>query len=129
MKKLYLKKFLMFVIISIFLAACTPLDNLSQGIAEKSISGSGTLALNKVGLNSTTQTPEVFSLFVIGDYASHDGEADFGRIEYVEDGSIFNSNAKSRHYKAVFFTKDSNNFELLKSQANEDIQKIIQAGK
>ena len=52
------------------LSGCTAANRLAEGLAEKSISGSGTVAIQRVGVDPETNTPVLKSTVVTGDYAS-----------------------------------------------------------
>lgn len=102
--------FLLFLVVTlvIFVATgCTSTANkLADGVAGKSISGSGTFGYSRVGLDKTTQTPELISLFVWGDYTSVVPGDEVFRLEEVEDASIFNSSAISKRRKVFFASGD-----------------------
>ena len=98
-----MKKIIILAVGLVFvLCGCNTADTLAQGISKKSISGSGTVSYGRIGLDATTQTPELTSLFVMGDYASVAGGDEIFRYEVTEDASIFNSNSKT-YKKKVFF--------------------------
>ena len=52
------------------LAGCTAVNRLAEGVAEKSLSGSGTVSIQRVGVDPETNTPVLKSTVVTGDYAS-----------------------------------------------------------
>ena len=52
------------------LAGCGTAQTLAQGVSEKSLSGSGTVAIQRVGIDDETKTPVLKSTVVTGDYAS-----------------------------------------------------------
>ena len=56
--------------IGLLLAGCSTANKLAAGVAEKSISGSGTVAIQRVGIDDETKTPVLKSTVVTGDYAS-----------------------------------------------------------
>lgn len=85
---------------------CTAMDTVAKGVSEKSISGSGTVVLSRVGLDTTTQTPEMKTIFVWGDYASVANGDEIFRLEETEDASIFNSDAVTKKRKIFFATSD-----------------------
>lgn len=87
-------------------AGCAAVDTVAKGISEKSISGSGTVVLSRVGLDTTTQTPEMKTLFVWGDYTSVANGDEIFRMEETEDASIFNSAATTKKRKIFFATSD-----------------------
>ena len=51
-------------------AGCSTVSRLADGISEKSISGSGTVAIQRVGIDDETKTPVLKSTVITGDYAS-----------------------------------------------------------
>ena len=52
------------------LAGCGTVQKLAEGVAEKSLSGSGTVSIQRVGVDPETNTPVLKSTVVTGDYAS-----------------------------------------------------------
>ena len=98
------KKLLIAASLVVILTGCN--NSIAKGVAGKSISGSGTVVYGRVGLDTTTQTPEMTSLFVSGDYASITGGTELFRMEESEDASIFNSNSKTKKKKIFFATSD-----------------------
>ena len=52
------------------LAGCGTVRKLAEGVAEKSLSGSGTVSIQRVGVDPETNTPVLKSTVVTGDYAS-----------------------------------------------------------
>lgn len=123
MKKNFVKICLLLIVCGLF-AGCKSLNHLSKGVAEKDLTASGTFAYNRVGLNQQTQTPEVLSLFVVGDYSSHTGEGEQLRVDYTEDASIFNSNAVTKRYKMTFFSSDPARIDKLKSESERQIKEL-----
>lgn len=111
------------------LAGCKSVNNLTKGISEKSISGSGTVVISRVGLDKTNQTPELFNVFVWGDYASHADGDDVIRYEVSEDASIFNSNAKSNKIKLLFMSDNKARVDKVLDAVTSDIQSRTQTGK
>ena len=54
---------------------CKAVNALAQGVAEKSLSGSGTVSIQRVGVDPENNTPVLKSTVVTGDYASaHNGD-------------------------------------------------------
>lgn len=83
------------------LTGCQTAETIAAGISQKSITGSGSVTHNRVGIDPETKTPELDSFIVLGDYTSvRKGEVII-RIETSEDASIFNSSAISKHKKIV----------------------------
>ena len=118
---------LMALIILIAMTGCTALDSVSKGISEKSISGSGTVVLSRVGLDKTTQTPELFNLFVWGDYTSVVPGDEVMRYEASEDASIFNSSAKTNKIKLFFASGDTARVDKILDAIREDIKSRTKA--
>ena len=74
-------------------AGCSTANKLAGGVAEKSISGSGTVAVQRVGIDDETKTPVLKSTVVTGDYASaHNGDYAF-QYRRRKSPSIFNKDA------------------------------------
>jgi hypothetical protein len=105
------KKLLIAAAITLLLTGCN--NPVAKGIAGKSISGSGTVVYGRVGLDATTQTPEMTSLFVSGDYASIAGGTELFRMEESEDASIFNSKSVSKKKKIFFATGDKERMDVV----------------
>lgn len=73
------------------LTGCSTTQTLAQGVAEKSLSGSGTVAIQRVGVDPETKTPVLKSTVVTGDYASaHNGDYAF-QYRRRKSPSIFNA--------------------------------------
>ena len=57
------------------LAGCKAVNTLAEGLSEKSLSGSGTVSIQRVGVDPENNTPVLKSTVVTGDYASaHNGD-------------------------------------------------------
>ena len=52
------------------MTGCSAVKTLAEGISEKSLSGSGTVSIQRVGVDPETNTPVLKSTVVTGDYAS-----------------------------------------------------------
>ena len=59
----------LFVLLAL-LAGCSTANKLAEGVSEKSLSGSGTVAIQRVGIDDETKTPVLKSTVITGDYAS-----------------------------------------------------------
>ena len=103
----------------IAVTGCNTTETLAAGISQKSISGSGTFGYSRVGLDTTTQTPELISLFVWGDYTSVVPGDEVFRLEEVEDASIFNSSAVTRRRKIFFATGDKKRMDAVIAKTTE----------
>jgi hypothetical protein len=78
---------------AVFLAGCKTSQTLAQGVAEKSLSGSGTVAIQRVGVDPETKTPVLKSTVITGDYASaRNGDYAF-QYRRRKSPSIFNKDA------------------------------------
>ena len=95
----------------LLLTGCNTAQTLAQGVSEKSITASGMMSYGRVGLDNVTQTPEMFNLFIWGDYASGAPGSEVLRYEESEDASIFNSQAVSKSRKLVFITGDKSRMD------------------
>ena len=74
-------------------AGCGTMNQLAKGLSEKSISGSGTVAIQRVGIDDETKTPVLKSTVITGDYASaHNGDYAF-QYRRKKSPSIFNANS------------------------------------
>lgn len=105
------KKLLIAAAITLLLTGCN--NPVAKGIAGKTISGSGTVVYGRVGLDTTTQTPEMTSLFVSGDYASITGNTEVFRLEESEDASIFNSKSIAKKKKIFFASGDKARMDVV----------------
>ena len=90
----------------VLLSGCKAIDTLAEGVSRKSVSGSGAFLYNRVGLDTTTQTPELAAIFVWGDYSSVAEGDELFRYEESSDASVFNANAVSTKKKLFFATSD-----------------------
>jgi len=109
------------------LTGCKAVNAVAEGISEKSISGSGTVVLSRVGLDKTNQTPELFNLFVWGDYTSVVPGDEVMRYEASEDASIFNSDAKTNKIKLFFASGDPARVDKILDAVREDIKSRTKA--
>ena len=78
------------------LCACTGVNTAMGGLAEKSLSGSGTVAIQRVGVDPDTAAPVLKSTIISGDYASAPDGAYALQYRRKIAPSIFNSTAVSR---------------------------------
>jgi hypothetical protein len=101
------------IILAFLFAGCQATNTLAAGVSEKSISGSGTFVYSSVGLDAVTQTPELTTLFVWGDYTSIVPGDEVFRYEETRDASIFNSNASSYRKKVFFATGDKSRMDAI----------------
>ena len=77
----------------LFLPGCGTMNQLAKGLSDKSISGSGTVSIQRVGIDDETKTPVLKSTVITGDYASaHNGDY---ALQYrrKKSPSIFNKDA------------------------------------
>ena len=54
----------------LLLTGCQAANKLAEGVAEKSLSGSGTVSIQRVGVDPENNTPVLKSTVITGDYAS-----------------------------------------------------------
>ena len=74
-------------------SGCGTTQTLAEGVAEKSLSGSGTVAIQRVGVDPETKTPVLKSTVITGDYASaRNGDYAF-QYRRRKSPSIFNAEA------------------------------------
>ena len=74
-------------------AGCSTANKLAEGVGEKSLSGSGTVAIQRVGIDDETKTPVLKSTVITGDYASaRNGDYAF-QYRRKKSPSIFNRDA------------------------------------
>lgn len=97
----------------LLLTGCKTAETIAQGVAEKSITASGMMSYGRVGLDTSTQTPELFNLFIWGDYTSAVPGDEVLRYEESEDASIFNSDAITKSRKLVFITGDKERMDAV----------------
>ena len=83
-------------IIAAALCSCTGVNTAMGGLAEKSLSGSGTVAIQRVGVDPDTAAPVLKSTVISGDYASAPDGAYALQYRRKIAPSIFNSTAVSR---------------------------------
>ena len=83
-------------IIAAALCSCTGVNTAMGGLAEKSLSGSGTVAIQRVGVDPDTAAPVLKSTIISGDYASAPDGAYALQYRRKTAPSIFNSTAVSR---------------------------------
>ena len=80
------------VTVALLMSGCAA-DKLAAGVAEKSVSVSGTVADQRVGIDPETKTPVLRSTVVTGDYASaKNGDYAF-QYRRKKSPSIFNKDA------------------------------------
>jgi len=77
------------------LCSCTGVNTAMGGLAEKSLSGSGTVAIQRVGVDPDTAAPVLKSTVISGDYASAPDGAYALQYRRKIAPSIFNSTAVS----------------------------------
>ena len=75
------------------LAGCGTVRKLAEGVAEKSLSGSGTVSIQRVGVDPETNTPVLKSTVVTGDYASARNGDHALQYRRRRSPSIFNKDA------------------------------------
>ena len=75
------------------LTGCGTANTLASGVAEKSLSGSGTVAVQRVGIDDETKTPVLKSTVITGDYASARNGDYALQYRRRKSPSIFNKDA------------------------------------
>ena len=107
-----------------FSFGCKAPETIAKGIAEKSIAISGAFSYGRAGLDKTTQTPELLSLFGWGDYVSVTSGTEIFRLEESEDASIFNASAITKKRKIFFASGDPKRMDkVIQSLTNEGAEK------
>lgn len=103
MKKLFIAAA---ALLLLMITGCKTSETLAKGISNKSISASGVFTMNRGGLDTATQTPELLSLFIWGDYTSVFPGDEIFRYEESESPSIFNKESISKSKKIFFASGD-----------------------
>lgn len=121
--------FLTAAAVMVLFSGCAATEKLAEGLAQKTVSGAGTFAYSNIGLDAATQTPELSSLFVWGDYASVVSGQEVLRFEQIEDASIFNSSSKKYQTKIFYCTGDQARMDALLQQIKQLAGSKVAAGK
>ncbi len=79
----------------LFLTGCSGVNTALGGLAEKALSGSGTVAIQRVGVDPDTAAPVLKSTIITGDYASAPEGTYALQYRRKLAPSIFNSSAIS----------------------------------
>lgn len=114
-----MRNMILFCLLGVCLAGCTALNNISKGISQKSISGSGVMNYTRVGLDVQTQTPELNALLLYGDYTSVMPGSELLRYEEIDETSVLNSNARNKRKKIVFATADKKRMDKVISKITD----------
>ena len=107
------------IAIMLTLTGCSAINTVAEGVSRKSISGSGAFLYNRVGLDTSTQTPELLGIFVWGDYSSVAEGDELFRYEESSDASIFNASAVSSKKKVFFATSDKERMDTVIKRVTE----------
>ena len=107
------------IAIMLALTGCSAINTVAEGVSRKSISGSGAFLYNRVGLDTSTQTPELLGIFVWGDYSSVAEGDELFRYEESSDASIFNASAVSSKKKVFFATSDKERMDTVIKRVTE----------
>ena len=99
-----------------FLASCTGLEKIAEGISEKNLSGNGTFISSHLGLNENTKIPEIKTTFISGDMASV--RSGTNAISYRQESSSSIWNAESITEKR---------FLSITLSGKEDVSKVIRS--
>nr|DAQ92378.1 MAG TPA: TRAF PROTEIN, TRAO PROTEIN, TRAN ADHESION, BACTERIAL SECRETION.5A [Bacteriophage sp.] len=97
------------------LTGCTTSEQLAKNLSEKSVSGSGLIADNRIGVDEN-KIPTLKSVFISGDFKTIKADSNF--IDYSEEisGSIFNAENKTKKTRLTITTKSTDNLaETLKN--------------
>lgn len=97
----------------LLLSGCKTAETLAKGVAQKSVSASGVFTMNRGGLDTATQTPELLSLFIWGDYTSVVPGDELFRYEESESPSIFNKESISKSKKIFFASGDKSRMDAV----------------
>ena len=100
---------------------CKAMDNITKGLSEKSISGSGTVSIQRVGIDPENNTPVLKSTVVTGDYASaHNGDY---ALQYrrKKSPSIFNTSAVTEEVTINYIGTKEHAVEALDLARNDAI--------
>ena len=92
-------RFVLFFASAVMLAVstgCSGVNSALGGLAEKSLSGSGTVAIQRVGVDPDTGAPVLKSTVITGDYASAPEGTYALQYRRRTAPGIFNSSAISR---------------------------------
>ncbi len=87
--------FLFFAAALVMFSGCSGVSSALGGLAEKSLSGSGTVAIQRVGVDPDTAAPVLKSTIITGDYASAPEGTYALQYRRKTAPSIFNSSAVS----------------------------------
>ena len=107
------KIFVMLCGAACLLCGCSTGEQLAKGISEKTISGSGAVVYSRAGLDHQTQTPQLVTVFLCGDYTSGHAGSEVFRMEESEDASIFNADAITKKKKIFFMTGDKKRMDAV----------------
>lgn len=119
-RNFWVYSFLYFTLVAI-LAGCTATNTIAKGISEKSLSGSGVVSDQRVGIDPETKTPVLKSFVVNGDYASaRDNQTAF-QYRRKESPSIFNSQAITREITINYIGGEKERFEQTMELVKQDI--------
>ena len=88
-------RFFVLVATPAMLTGCSGVNSALGGLAEKSLSGSGTVAIQRVGIDPDTAAPVLKSTIITGDYASAPDGTYALQYRRKIAPSLFNSSAVS----------------------------------
>lgn len=88
-------RFFVLVATPAMLTGCSGVNSALGGLAEKSLSGSGTVAIQRVGVDPDTAAPVLKSTIITGDYASAPEGTYALQYRRKIAPSLFNSSAVS----------------------------------
>lgn len=82
--------------VALFMAGCQTASKAIESASQKSLVGSGFMTINKITVTDTatnTYTPQLFSMFINGQYVSMLKNSNFMFYDRKESASTFNSSA------------------------------------
>ena len=109
---------------AVMLAGCSGVNAALGGLAEKSLSGSGTVAIQRVGIDPDTAAPVLKSTIITGDYASAPEGTYALQYRRRTSPSIFNSSAVSHEVTINYIgTADClpDAVELVRAEFEQDL--------
>ena len=105
----------------VVLAGCTALNNLSAGVADKAVSGSGYVMTGKLGVDPVDKIPAAYMLLIKGDYTSIPTGMEFIQYSVESDASVFNSGAVFTRTRFIFSSSDRKRMDTVIGSIAADI--------
>ena len=104
------------------LTGCETSKTLAAGVAEKSLSGSGTVAIQRVGIDPETKSPVLKSTVITGDYASARNGDYALQYRRRKSPSIFNKDAVTEEVTINYIGTKEHAEDALKLAQNDVAQ-------